>query len=416
MRGTLLGTAVFLPPLASALTVLAYVGDVRLGLFGGEPLRGALVVSVVVWVVGSALLVPFAGVAAANAKSYALLLPRIRALRCYLTEHPSEKACAEPYGTVAAAVAWLMTNVTLERKDLPAASGPVQDLGARWTAQWIRGTAYLSAWRWLHRAEEAQIAGAATSVLVGDAKNDYLRLKGSDIANKDELTANLAAAVARLDRAALPFFPASVASEASRRLDDAPPEEALQERDNARAVLTTVRRAINDYRDKQHEGVINARNELVVLATAAGAVGYLLLLLAIVAGATKAGVVSAAMFFLVGGVVGLLARLGNRGDSSVDDYGLSFAKFVTTPISSGLAGVGGVVVAAFLGEAFGAGSTSQTVQLSSIFDVTARAGGILAAAIFGVSPNLLTDTLLEKADLYKANIGKSTAADGGSQR
>jgi hypothetical protein len=118
----------------------------------------------------------------------------------------------------------------------------------------------------------------------------------------------------------------------------------------ARAVLRTVRRAINEFRDDRWSGMVVARNRLFGTMIFTGLTAYALLAIAIISGAPKTAIAAASAFYLVGATIGLLSRLRSesQSDSGVEDYGLSTARLITLPLFSGLAAIGGVVLMAML--------------------------------------------------------------------
>ncbi len=114
----------------------------------------------------------------------------------------------------------------------------------------------------------------------------------------------------------------------------------------ARAVLHTVRRSINEYRGKNWDGLIVARNRLLGAMILTALTAYALLAIAVIRNAPKHAIVAASVFYLVGATVGLYSRLRtqSQADTAVEDYGLSAARLVTTPVFSGLAAICGVVL------------------------------------------------------------------------
>jgi hypothetical protein len=96
--------------------------------------------------------------------------------------------------------------------------------------------------------------------------------------------------------------------------------------------------------------LIRARNRLIWTMLAVGVTTYLLLSLALVAGVAVTYIQTAAILYLVGAIVGLFNRLRiEAGQSSaVEDFGLSQARLVVTPLVSGLAAVAGVYLIAAL--------------------------------------------------------------------
>ena len=85
---------------------------------------------------------------------------------------------------------------------------------------------------------------------------------------------------------------------------------------------------------------------------------------------------------------------------------------VYTPVLSGLAGVGGVLLMAMLYPTLNvvldpaiSGGTNVTVpSLDTIFSLTANRFGIVVAAIFGLTPDLLINRLQGEADRYKVDL------------
>jgi hypothetical protein len=153
-------------------------------------------------------------------------------------------------------------------------------------------------------------------------------------------------------------------------------------------------------------------------------------------------VVSAAAIYLVGAVVGLFNRLHveSGDDAAGEDYGLSKTRLLLTPILSGLAAVGGVLItgmlsgivdvnaitptpaiAADLGsKAFEIGPDAQITRvglsLHDIFNLRDYPFSLVLAAIFGLTPKTFLRRLHQASEQSKLDL-KSTAAhrpsDGG---
>lgn len=208
----------------------------------------------------------------------------------------------------------------------------------------------------------------------------------------------------------------------------APPSDLV-----ARAMIRQVHQAIDTYRDDRRDGIVRARNRLVVTSLAFGFATYAMLALAIDRSIETANLVAAATFFLVGAVVGLFAQL--RADASADsageDYGLAIVRIAQTPLSSGFAAISGVVMlpmlfaysvdsglSAVVGSAVQASSSGATaaastqgVVLTDIFNIKTFPYGLLVAAVFGLSPGLLIDRLAKQAEEYKKDL--RTSSSGG---
>ena len=120
------------------------------------------------------------------------------------------------------------------------------------------------------------------------------------------------------------------------------------DKDVARQTLREVRFAINQYVEDKLGSLLRARNRLIWTMLAVGAATYLLLGLALAAAVPVPQVLAVTVLYLVGAIVGLFNRLrlevGRSG--AVEDFGLSMARLVVTPLLSGLAAVAGVYLVA----------------------------------------------------------------------
>ncbi len=136
------------------------------------------------------------------------------------------------------------------------------------------------------------------------------------------------------------------------------PEDPKEARALARVALREVRSTLNDFRDKSWEGILRARNRLSGIDCCDWYYDAYLLAMAILTSNTTDAIAAAAAFYLVGAVTGLFGKFyreSMRG-TAVDDFGFSTARLVATPLLSGLAGVGGVmltVMFASLGDTLG---------------------------------------------------------------
>jgi hypothetical protein len=181
-------------------------------------------------------------------------------------------------------------------------------------------------------------------------------------------------------------------------------------------MLREVRRAINDFRDGRYEGFIQARNRLLLTGMATSGFTYLLLGLAVVIHVPTAVIASAVTFYLVGALVGLFNRLSadTEADSATEDYGLSAVRLLYTPLFCGLAAVGGIFIVAMLpylspGSGPPAGGS---VNFRKVFDVTQNPSGLLVAAVFGLTPNLLITRLKQQTDRYKSDLKRTESTSG----
>jgi hypothetical protein len=177
----------------------------------------------------------------------------------------------------------------------------------------------------------------------------------------------------------------------------------------ARGALREVRQALNTYRDGLWEGLVRARNHLLVSIAVTGAVTFVLLCMALLLDipplSNKVPIVAATAFYLVGAVAGLFGRFYGESinDHSFDDYDLFTARLIAVPLLSGLAGIGGVLVTVLLPVLSG----QTPPSLDKIF--TLNSEYLFAATIFGFTPNLLIQSFQQRAQKYASELESSKA-------
>ena len=188
----------------------------------------------------------------------------------------------------------------------------------------------------------------------------------------------------------------------------------------ARNALRDVRRVINEYRDHLWEGLVTSRNLLMGTALITGLLTYVLFCFAIIAGATPAMITAATAFYLVGALIGLFGRLYDESkvDNANDDYNLTLARITVTPVLSGIAGVLGVLLTTMLSLTLLKSALPQNVVpavpqlgLDDSFNLQRNSLGILIAAAFALTPNLLINTLKKKANDFTNELQKTGASD-----
>jgi hypothetical protein len=275
-------------------------------------------------------------------------------------------------------------------------------------SRWLRGTGYIDAWRRLHAAEESLLLIASPTHLLSDALSDEARLMGSSIPQRGLLLTRLRRAVTSLGGTAACYLsePAPPCKdEGDRKEADVEHADTPERADEARAALVHVRTAIDDFRDGRREGIIRARNRLFVTVVFAGITGCVLLYVAILSGASKSSIVAVTTFYLVGGTIGLFRQLQvalSSEGARQDDYSLGVVRLIHTPLFSGLAAVGGVVLVKL---SQGQGNLS----LPKTFNIQHNAYGLVAAGIFGLAPSLLLTSLQKRIDEYQTDLSKSDA-------
>jgi hypothetical protein len=366
----------------------------------GRAIVVGLVVLVIVWLGGGIPARALVSAPRAQLRLYADLLERSRSLRdrvaCVDARSAEAKRCLEE-----------------ARSQLAYVDEELDGEGKGPALRWALASGYMSVMRSMHRAEEALILAESLDAVVGDALSDALSLEGSAIGNRERLLGILRVAVDRLSPASTMFLAAGTGRRTAT--DDAlDPMEARQ-------ALREVRHAINEFRDDRHGGLVRARNRLVWTMLAVGIATYLLLGLALAAAVPVPYILAVAVFYLVGGIVGLFNRLRiEAGQSSaVEDFGLSQARLVVTPLVSGLAAVAGVYLVAIAPTIFPSATAAGTApppvpSLTAIFDLSTNSIGLVYAAIFGLAPSTLTSRLASASARLERDIQSTDAASGGT--
>ncbi len=283
-----------------------------------------------------------------------------------------------------------------------------------------------------------------------------------------------------------------------------PPAQPRQTEEQARANLRQVRIAINSYITNRWIGLIQSRNRLMGTAFVTSIFVYILFAIAIIGNAAPQSLIAALAFYFVGATVGMFVRLaprfsvsskpaqaksqsqaqgtsaktgsssqahstsakssqssqargktaGQRGSSrsdsssnnkssSSDDYGLTLARILVTPVFSGLASLIGVGLATMLSitlfaltpgpsnttalstgaqtavvatAAPGASSTQPSIipqgersipnypSLDQIYNLSNNVQGVIFAAIFGFLPSLIISSLQKEASALQSEI------------
>jgi hypothetical protein len=206
-------------------------------------------------------------------------------------------------------------------------------------------------------------------------------------------------------------------------------------------------RTIHDYRDSRRDGIVHSRNRLFATVILAGTAAYAVLGLALVERVGQPLVAAGVAYYLIGGVIGLFQQL--RAASAADtvteeDYGLSTARLIHTPLFSGIAAVAGVALAVLAPVAVAPSGETQTttsgtstssassnanrtpsptqtgpgqpVSLKRVFDIGNYPAGVVVAAVFGLTPTLLITRLQKQVEMYKADLRGTEAGEkhGGS--
>ena len=282
--------------------------------------------------------------------------------------------------------------------------------------QWVLSTGYASMWKRIYNAKEVMICLLPPPIVVDDAKYDESRLQGSDIPDHDNLLTLLENAIATLSPPALP----QIQSSPTQSLQQPLPQETETQ---ARTDIRKVSYVIHKFNSERWEGLLRTRNHLMGTALITGTFTYVLLAIAILAGVTADKIRQVIVFYFLGALVGLFGRLyteSNQTDSVVDDYGLTMARIIVTPLLSGVAALVGVFLLSIVSIGLITPATASHVQnlpgIDSIYNFTIYPQNLVFAAIFGFLPNLVINVLQQKSEDVKSEIKSSSAADTGTGR
>jgi len=262
---------------------------------------------------------------------------------------------------------------------------------------WASGAGYITVFKAIHCAEEALVELVPEEDAVRQALTERAALDGSKIADAR-------GRVRRLERAIQVLGGGDY-------LVDAPEPPASTDKEVARAIVREAQATVDEFRDSRREGLVRARNRLFATVVFTGMVAYAGLALALLAGAQKTQIVAGATFYLIGATVGLFRQLRQAAAANAateEDFGLGMVRLVHTPLVSGLAGVAGVVLTAYVTDLNDAG---QVPSLAEIFDVTASPLGLISAALFGFTPSLVESTLQKRADEAKQELKSSAPGE-----
>lgn len=262
---------------------------------------------------------------------------------------------------------------------------------------WLRGTGYITVFEAIHKAEQALTELVDDDDAVLQALTERNALEGSKIAGAKD-------AEHRLERAMKVLG-------AGDYLPDAPAAPRSTDKHMARAVVREAQATVDEFRDGRRASIVRARNRLFATMVFTGLVAYGGLVLALLGGAQKPQIVAGATFYLIGATVGLFRQLQQAAatDTVLEaDFGLGLVRLVHTPLVSGLAGVAGVVLTAYVIDLNDSGAVPK---LADIFNVTENPLGLVTAAVFGFTPTLVGTALQKGADEAKKQLKSSAPGE-----
>ncbi len=191
---------------------------------------------------------------------------------------------------------------------------------------------------------------------------------------------------------------------------------------NARGTIREIRHTLNEYRDLLWEGIIRSRNRLMGGVFITSLATYVLLGVAILAALPlgtgpqdeRSALLAASAYYIVGAIAGLFgtiyrlstAKADGATRTDVDDYGLTMARLISTPLLSGLAGIGGAIIYNTLVIQV---ASSASFTLSAIFSLN-RLDYLIAAAAFGFAPSLLFQGLQQRSNNDVSALQSSKAS------
>ena len=291
--------------------------------------------------------------------------------------------------------AWAVLHAALETVKASLAEDGTGGDGAAWAG----GAAYVVVFNQVHRAEQAVTLLMDDPDVVRQALYERSCLLNSKIANAQEQISRLERAIHALGGEDYLAEPRTAGAPADKRL--------------ARGIVHDAQATVDEFRDSRRRGLVRARNRLFATVVFTGLVAYAGLGLALLAGAGTTQIVAGGTFYLIGASVGLFRQLRQAAAADTvteEDFGLSMVRLVYTPLASGLAAIGGVVLTAYLTAL---NSNEDVPALSTVFDISESPLGLVSAAVFGFTPSLLASTLQSRADKWKEELKSSGAGEKG---
>ena len=177
-------------------------------------------------------------------------------------------------------------------------------------------------------------------------------------------------------------------------------QDSQQSEQEARANIRIVKAALHKFTNERWDGLVRARNQLMVTAFLTAFFTYILVIIAILAHVPPMNTLDAMVFYFLGAIVGLFGRLFDERnvDTVIDDYGLSMARIIVTPLISGLAALVGVLFV----------TTSSTID-TTIYKISLQ--NLVFASVLGFAPNLLINMLRSKSEVIKGQIKSASPSD-----
>ncbi len=277
---------------------------------------------------------------------------------------------------------------------------------------WL-STGYVSLWDRINQADEAIIDVLPCEAVIESVNYEALRLKNSEVPDSKDLLTRLEEARTTLSSdlkrseqlseqnqdtnlqqstaQATPALPKKAADppSPSTAINEQGSQQSVQE---ARADIRQVKSALHNFTNERWDGLVRARNQLMGTAFLTAFFTYMLVIIAVLANVPPTNTLDAMVFYFLGAIVGLFGRLFDErnADTVMDDYGLSMARIIVTPLISGLAALVGVLFV----------TTSSTI--ATLYQLTLQ--NLVFAAALGFAPNILISLLRSKSEDIKGQI------------
>ncbi len=185
-RATLRGNLIWLPALAAVISTALYLADIQGRTFWQQnALLLGSVLAGLIWLGYPMVDRDYASASAANAGAYLALRSRIDRLK-HRAQGLRTTSAVDPLDTALAAS--VREEVTELERSLALPGEP-----------WVSGAGYIETWGRVQQAERDLLARSDVSTVVAAGLYDMLRLRGSNIADREALLAGMRAGVREID-------------------------------------------------------------------------------------------------------------------------------------------------------------------------------------------------------------------------
>lgn len=436
--GSLVITSAAFPIFATGATVCFYLAPqvafplLPISSQWYAPVYGFLT-TCIVWLLFAALRSRFATASGANMRVYEELKNRYSELKARLEIvdiHDNKSAAKHPHNE--AGDENDCYRIESLRKACNAYNDLYQNLFHNHSGiEWTLGIGYVHAWRIVHRAQEALVGVETLQEVIGDVVHDIRSIQNSMMTDSEALIRKMLQAVKDLCPEALVYFDELRTDKSYRDLfeksvlvqspqPEQPPQPSINFADPAKKKLSDqparskeialeairqVKHSLNVYQDGLRHTLVRVRNNIYIAIALTGFVTYFLLCIVILWNTTRSAIGTATAYYMTGAVTGLFVRFYNEANNNApsDDYGLLVSRLIATPLLSGLAAIGGVLITATLPTLSG----QKAPEFGMIFNGTVTMEYLFAAAIFGYAPNLIIGNLQRRAQKYSTELQDS---------